>query len=516
MFQRRPGLVALVLALTACQDPGQEVRGAMPMRPNVVVSPGASPGPARADAGGLGDPARAPQAARVKVVGTLRVPRLDLAPGVRLIGERGVGLAANNVVGLGTTKVATARAPYTLAQLTSGLVEGARVHLADAAGNRIPGIDPVRTGATGDFEVPAVPPGMTFVVVAEVDTQRGKPAVFRTLVKVGPLGATTVVDAVSTLVTVNVLEGLPRGELGDYNPARFQQAAEAASRNLSDADLPDFTDLLAVKARMDELVREVAALRDLLGEVKAELAVIRESLDELKEAALRSPPPGPSQGPSPSPPGEGDASPKVPVAEATTTPRPDPFRDAPECPAVVNTVQVRGDVTVLVFRLVEPGRRFEDSPSLGGLAGEGGTIRGPLPAGCPVWVQYRDRTGIPLGPPFQMGFPREPVRNPIVLPAPRCASALNTVQVPGTAVASLQFRWVEPGKPAEASPVVGGARLNNGTFRGPLPAECPVWVVYLDQRGLPLGTPRQATFPSVPVEAPINLPPPVGPNGPIL
>jgi hypothetical protein len=370
------------------------------------------------------------------VSGSLRIPKLDLGSSVRLVAERGVGLVANNTAGL--------VAPYRLAQLTTSLVEGARVYLADAAGQRIPSIEAAQTDGAGRFELPRVPPGMTFVVVAEVDTRQGKTALFRTLVKVGPLGATTAIDAASTLVTVNVLEGLPGGELGDYNPARFQQAAEAASRSLRDDNLPDFTDILAVKARMDELIREVAALRDLLGEVKAELAIIRQSIDELKEATLRSPGPlEPSTAPSPVP--------TVPAESASQT-SPTPASTLPSA---------------------------TPAPSLA-----------------------------PTSPPSRDVQPTPP-------PTPSCVATRNVVLVPSNAVARLQFRRVEAGRGVDQSAVVGEVAGGGGTFVGMLPGGCGVWVIYLDASGNRLGNPIQTSFPPMSIGAPVSLPPPMGPSGPI-
>ncbi|MEB3222522.1 MAG: hypothetical protein VKS61_10630 [Candidatus Sericytochromatia bacterium] len=413
------GALIVLLAVSACQAPPAEAPGAptAASRPR----PGASGGPATRPLGEL----------RVPVSGELRVPKLDLAPSVKLISDRGPGLVANNSGGLISDRAGGLPPAYRLAQMQASLVEGARVYLADAGGNRIPGLEPARTDAAGRFELPQVPPAMTFVVVAEVDTLRGKPAVFRTLVKVGKLGATTAIDAASTLVTVNVLEGLPGGDIGDYNPARFQQATEAASRSLRDDNLPDFTDLLAVKARMDELVREVAALRDLLGEVKAELAVIRESLDELKEAARRSPEPGAAPTPAaaatdagklvtpkPTPAPEATAGlPAKPTQPPGATPKPPPIGQP--CVTAENKLVVPGTaVARLHLRRVEEGVPLDRSDKLGELPLVGGAYFGPVPGGCRVWVMYLDKNGLQLGNPIQNTFPPTPVRSPINLPPP--------------------------------------------------------------------------------------------------
>jgi hypothetical protein len=443
MQPRHVGLLMVLVAVTACQQAPTQARGTMPSRQNVVVSPapgadGAKPAPSAAAVVPTG--ATSALSTRVPVAGTLRVPKLDLAAGVRLVSDRGSGVVANNTAGLVANNASGLVAAYALTQLTSSLVEGARVYLADSAGQRIPGIAAVQTDSAGRFELPQVPPGVTFVVVAEIDTQRGKAALFRTLVKVGPLGATTSIDAASTLVTVNVLEGLPGGELGDYNPARFQQASEAASRNLRDDNMPDFTDILAVKARMDELVREVAALRDLLGEVKAELAVIRQSLDELKEATLRTPAPTgggstapailastPAPSASRSTPTPAVSRPPASVAPgvpgspfpvASVSPPPT-LPSLPPCATAVNRVTVPSNaVARLQFRRVEAGKGVDQSVTFAELAGGGGTFTGLLPGGCAVWVVYLDAAGNRLGNPIQTTFPPMSVPSPVSLPPP--------------------------------------------------------------------------------------------------
>jgi hypothetical protein len=232
-----------------------------------------------------------------------------------------------------------------------------------------------------------------------------------------------------TLVTVNVLEGLPGGDLGDYNPARFQQATEAASRSLKDDNLPDFTDLLAVKARMDELVREVSALRDLLSQVKAELTVIRESLDEIKEATRRSPTPqpGPSGAPIASPavapttPAATPATAAVPSATPSTAlvwpPPPGTATPVPACADAFHVFMVTGKaVKRMEFRRVTAGLPVDQSAMVGEISG-GDAFMGTVPGGCPVWVLYFDASDQRVGEPFQTTFPPSGGQVPN-LPAP--------------------------------------------------------------------------------------------------
>lgn len=205
--------------------------------------------------------------------GVLQVP----APLIGLDGATLIGLDGATLIGLDGATVQP-RNGYRLANLESRPLPGARVFLADAAGQPIPSVADVVTDAQGRFVLPEVPVGLSYVVVGEAKTNGGKPAMFRSLVKVGPAGASTAVDAASTLVTVKVIEGLAGGELGNFNPATFQTAVETIARKLTKETLPDFTDLLSVRTKVDELVQEVADLRNQLGQLREELSRVQETL----------------------------------------------------------------------------------------------------------------------------------------------------------------------------------------------------------------------------------------------
>ncbi|MEB3221873.1 MAG: hypothetical protein VKS61_07305 [Candidatus Sericytochromatia bacterium] len=323
--------LCLSLLLAACSQPP----AATPPAPSLGAAPAASQAPLTA-----------PVAGRVQVVGQLRIPAgLALASSAKLVSERAAGLIANNAGGLVSNNVGgllglgadgrLARPAFRLQQLQTAGVEGARVYVADQAGNPIPGIPEVRSDGEARFTLGQVPAEEVFVIVAEVPTAGGKPALFRTIVQVGKFGATTTVDPPSTLVAFHVLDGLPAGALGNFNPAKFQTASEATGRNLTADKLPDFTDVLAIKAKMAELVALVQELRELLVDVRKDLAEIKSSLD-----ALRASPPAGQPQASPAPAASGvpaataapassapvmlpsAATPVTPVATAPASPSP--------------------------------------------------------------------------------------------------------------------------------------------------------------------------------------------------
>ena len=140
----------------------------------------------------------------------------------------------------------------------------AKVFLADAAGQPYPSLEAVATDAEGRFTFPAVPAGHTFMVVVEAyDSVRAKDVTLQTLVKATELGASTSVDAATSLVTLAVTEG-QGGALGDLNPATFRTATEATARHLMDADLPDLGDRSAILAKVAALESSIAELKSAL------------------------------------------------------------------------------------------------------------------------------------------------------------------------------------------------------------------------------------------------------------
>ncbi|MEB3329841.1 MAG: hypothetical protein VKQ33_11470 [Candidatus Sericytochromatia bacterium] len=297
-----------VLLLVACSQPPATPPAAAPAAPAVAASQ---------------PPVQV--AGRVQVVGQLRIPAgLALAASARLVGERAAGLVSNNAGALVANPAGGLAAPGAgallagprrrLQQLPTSGVEGARIYLADQSGSPIPGLPEGRTDQGAAFTLEQVPAEEVFVIVAEVPTATGKLANFRTIVQVGKYGATTVIDPPSTLVAYHVLDGLPAGSLGNFNPAKFKTAAEATSRSLTAENLPDFTDVLAIKASMARIVELVEELRDILLDVRQDLAEIKSSLEALRT----SPVPGGLPSVSPS------AAPVSPAAPTPAGPSPTP------------------------------------------------------------------------------------------------------------------------------------------------------------------------------------------------
>ncbi|MEB3222571.1 MAG: hypothetical protein VKS61_10880 [Candidatus Sericytochromatia bacterium] len=243
---RHLGVLGAALAVLACQ-------------------PGAPPG------GAPQAQARPGVAARVtEVLGVVRVPAQLVGPdGGTLIGVDG-----------GTLRP-TAAAARRLLGLDLRELRGARVYLADAGGQAIPAAPPAVTNPQGRFRLRNAPTG-TFMVVAEVPATGGKRGIFRSLVRVTEAGASTVLDHATTLVTVNLIEGLKGGDLGGFNPATFRTATELTARSVTADRLPDFTDMLAVRAAMARLAQDVDELRGLVGELRAEVSRLSAKVEALE------------------------------------------------------------------------------------------------------------------------------------------------------------------------------------------------------------------------------------------
>lgn len=184
-----------------------------------------------------------------------------------------------NVVPTGGGNLAAA---FGLQAVTEAPIAGAKAYLADAAGQPFPTLAAVETDAEGRFTFPAVPAGHTFMVVVDVrDTARAKDATLQTLVRSSELGASTTIDAATSLVTLAVTEG-QGGALGDLNPSTFRTATEAAARHLMDADLPDLSDRSAMLAKISSLENSIAELKSALEEIRQDLKDIKASLEEIK------------------------------------------------------------------------------------------------------------------------------------------------------------------------------------------------------------------------------------------
>lgn len=192
-----------------------------------------------------------------------------------------IAAGSGNVIAAGSGNLAPNGARHTLG-LDEKPLANSEVYLADAAGNPIPGVPPVKTDAQGNYSFPNVPAGYTFVVAAKIKTAAGKDATLQTLAKASTLGATANVSAASTLVTVDLADS-QGSSLTDFNPASFQTAVQATANSLQDSDLPDLSDRAAIKAKLTELSQKVAALQSALDEIQKELTDLKSSLAQVKQ-----------------------------------------------------------------------------------------------------------------------------------------------------------------------------------------------------------------------------------------
>ncbi|MEB3196230.1 MAG: NHL repeat-containing protein [Candidatus Sericytochromatia bacterium] len=278
------------------------------------------------------------------VTGAVRVPAsLKPTAGVSLISERTAGIISERSAGIisdrgdrptavqarsamgrlapgdaGAERIsAPEKFPRRLFQapnLEERLVAGARVYLADAAGQRILGLPEAVTNAKGEFTIAKVPPDYTFVVVAEIPTESGRTAALQTIVRPTAMVVASNIEAASTLVAAGVLRGIAGQDLGAFNPADFRTAVETTRDNLRPEDIPDLTDRRAVLRRISELVSRIEGLEDSLADMRNELRSVQKSLDELKND-LSQRPAQPAGSPTP-PPAAQSVSRDAPVATA--------------------------------------------------------------------------------------------------------------------------------------------------------------------------------------------------------
>lgn len=363
---------------------------------------------------------------RVKVVGQVKVPvNVLLGSGVQLISDHALGLVSNNAAG--NFRILNAMSSKRLTSLGGQSVQGVRVFLADASGRPIPDIPDAITDENASFELLQVPADDTFVIVAEVPTAEGKSAQLRTVARVGKYGATTSLDAASTLVSFNVLEGLPGGALGNFNPTKFESAVQATERNLRPDNLPDFTDILAIKSRMNELAQAVAELRDLLGAIRSELAELRSAVESLKpESPAPSAVPAPAATPAPAvpdkvvPPPQNTPSappsslvsvpsPPPPQKEAEQTPEPLPEKTPAPVPSAVPSTPPSAATNIPTGCSGTSNRRCQIPPGfpfttvgvrpLGQAtifsqnSVNGGYVQLEIPEGCPIEFVAQDPLG---------------------------------------------------------------------------------------------------------------------------
>lgn len=295
-FRLQSAALAAALALSACNL----------NVPASTLSQGKQP--AQPDAG-----ASQNAVASAKIVGSVMAPAGVIAAGggnvIAAGGDNVIAPGGGNAIAVSGGNFAGDRHVMALGE---NPLANAEVFLANAAGTPYP-IDPVKTDDKGNFTLPAVPAGFTFMVAAKVKTKDGKDATLQTLVKSTALGATAKVDASTTLVTTAVVAG--RGDaLGNFNEVTFKNAVEATSSQLTADTLPDLADKTAMLAAMTRLETDVAAIKLSLDELKKDLAEIKTSLDDLNAKIDQLSKQKQPQPMMPPPPMSGHAAPPMPGA----------------------------------------------------------------------------------------------------------------------------------------------------------------------------------------------------------
>ncbi|MDB5100573.1 MAG: hypothetical protein JWM80_4994 [Cyanobacteria bacterium RYN_339] len=362
-------------------------------------------------------------ASKAVVTGTLSVPAGIVAAGAGNIVASGAGnivaSGAGNLRGLLDVKVS--------------IVAGAKVYLADAAGNPIPNLASVKTDANGKFTIPDVPPGFTFMVAAEAKTKDGKTATFQTLTKSTELGATADISPSTALVTAAVVRDLKNGDLGSFNPSAFRTAAETTAKNLAEDKLPDFSSRADVLAKMDVLIAAVGELKQSLDQVKQDLADIKQSITDLQKAieTQKSQPTAAPGQPTPTP----DFKPTPDIKPSPDTkPTPTPAPGATNVPGATPTPGtatnqgcgappqdhyfrplVNGNQPPAGWKLIAQSG-LDGSGISGNVVDASGTVFLKVPAGCPMKMILQDPAGGMTGVPFGVDpNGRDTASNPIVL-----------------------------------------------------------------------------------------------------
>ena len=536
-MKRLPLVVAALLA-AACQvtppvavKPSATPASVAPVQPIATLGTGTNgliPGVPAAPTG-------------VTVTGSVRVPAGIIAAG-------GMNLVATG----GGNMIAAGGMNYGLLAIDEQAVAGARVFLANAAGDPIPDIARVTTDATGTYTIANVPPDFTFVVAAEIDLEGGKKATFQTLAKPGKLGATASLDASTTLVAANLLEGVSGADLGEFNPAAFKTAAETTAKNLKKDQLPDFSDRAAVRTKIRELAETVGELKSSLREMGTELADVKKTLADLKaelERAKAGPQPGqppigprpsgePKEGPAPigpRPSGEPGGQPPMPKpsgAPSGEPPMPKPSgapSGQPPQPGASAACAIPGPtyhwfevplpekIATVEFRVPQAGKAPETWPN-GATGKKDVSFATGVSEGCPYHVVYKDAAGqilgvvegfaIPAGSPEKVVLP-QPTRLPNPAPsgqppATACTTPVaHRVKTTTVGAAKIKFGVLNA---AGASQLVAEASAGaDGSFEVTVPQGCSHTIMIFDAAGtlkaklpnytIPAGSPRDIQIP---------------------
>ncbi len=207
--------------------------------------------------------------------------------------------------------------PRTLLAIVQQPLAGAEVFLAGPDGAPLPDIPPVTTDAQGRFRLAGAPATGTFTVQVRVKNKAGAATTLQTLVRPTAAGATANVSIGTTCVAVAVLDG-QGGNLGEFNPAKFQSAVETTDKELTPETWPDPADRQAILATMTRLEAKIDLLQSTLNEIRAELQKLSNQVAGASLTPVATATAAPTGGPTTAPASASPAAGASPSAAGTT------------------------------------------------------------------------------------------------------------------------------------------------------------------------------------------------------
>lgn len=150
-------------------------------------------------------------------------------------------------------------------------VPQATVTLADALGNRVPGLDAATTDSQGRYQILRVPSGATFLVVARFTTRGGAEALVKTLVRTTDAGVKADLHTATTLVATDLSRTMD-GFSSSLEAATFQSAVDLTHKQVNDGNAPDLTKEDAVQAMIATLLNFNPELTGHMNRLKQDLA----------------------------------------------------------------------------------------------------------------------------------------------------------------------------------------------------------------------------------------------------
>jgi hypothetical protein len=409
-----------------------------------------------------------PAARLTEVSGAIRLPARLVGPDAgTLVGvDAGslVGLDAGTLVGVDAGTLA-ARGPLSrkvLAAEAGGQpLVGVRVYLADARGKALVGLPEAWTDAGGRFSLRGVPPGLTYIVVAEAPTRAGKVARLTSLASTHAGAAEVVIGLGSTMLTAALVADSNRG-LGRVSNVQMRETAAQLERKIDLARLPDLTDPGAVTRAAQAMVADDATVQQELAPLKAELN--EAPVTPAAAAALVAAELAADRNPQPVLPGSGESLPATPAPSAGTQAPPDPASASDPAPATTVPPEGAGPTALPPSEVTPtptPAPPGTDAPTATPTPTPG-TVATPTPAPTPT------PTPAPTSP------PAEDVRTlrfgiDTLAGSPKLATSLDGAYAEAGFSQPFGIGVVGPGVLLVSQPVSGGLRLLDGRSVRTLP-----------------------------------------------